>query len=168
MLVLAASIAHAEPRPPMVVEPTDPTWNHQLENSRKMYTGGMLTGAAGAGVIVLGTGAALALLFSGASGDTALLTLAGSVVVGVVAIEVGAPVALVGARHERTALKRLGVAPAVGGTTASDVGWGFYAGQILFPPSLIGGYVGAAVQHHDNTVLGGASIVPAVGVRGSF
>jgi hypothetical protein len=130
----------------------------------------MFTGLAGVGGIVVGTTTAAMLLIDGSSDNDVAVGLAvAAALAGAVAIEVGAPIALVGARQERTALKRMGRAPQIGGTTAADVGWGFYIGQIVIPASLVGSYVGAAVQHGNNQAQGGLSaMIPAAGVKARF
>lgn len=162
MIALLAATALAE-------DATAPLtgWEKRRQDGADLYEAGMFTGLGGLGAIVFGTTAAVTLVVvDGSTDNDAALGLAiAAAITGAVAIEVGAPLALAGSRQERTAMKRLGLAPPTGGTTAADVGWAMYAGQIVLAPLFVGAYACAFGQHQSNQR---AEVVPAVGVRARF
>jgi hypothetical protein len=146
-------------------------WEDRRRDGAELYETGMYTGLGGLGAVLFGTTAAFTIVgFDGSSDNEIGLGLAiAAAVAGAVAIEVGAPLALAGSRQERTAMKRLGLAPATGGTTAADVGWAMYAGQIVLAPLFLGAYACAYGQHASNQgVELRAATVPAIGVRATF
>jgi hypothetical protein len=138
------------------------------------YRTGLWIGAAGAGAVVaalpLGAGVAILNNDNWIDSEAGMTVTFASLILGAVALEVGAPVALVGARRERRILMNLGLRP-TSGNTAVNLGWASYAGQVIYPvaPAGLGGaYLGAVLQHaHNNDMYGTqgrSEIAPGAGV----
>lgn len=118
---------------------------------QRLHRAGNITGIAGAGGVVAGTAMIIGAMFC-ETGDCAVTSLTSGVLVlgvGSLAVEVGAPMALVGAEMGRNdvGILRGERVPATG----TIVGWSCFGSQILLGPALLpGAYIGAAAQQSTN------------------
>lgn len=168
MITLLCALALAEepvgdgriplPPPPVTVEEEPeapppvraPPVRH--EAGRSLYRAGMRAGLVGGIVATVGTGLLLGGVPACVDGSCAVAGIgAVGLVGGLIAAEVGAPVALAGTGIERREIRERGGDPVVGW---SEAGWATWGSQLVLPPLapllLPGAYVFAAVQHDWN------------------